>query len=262
MNMPLPDDKEALPEDTEIAVEESATAEEGQPETNDTASDTVSEDNVRIVEALLFASAEPVDEASIAARLPEGADVRELLATLAGDYENRGVNLVAVAGKWTFRTAADIAPRLNLEREAERKLSRAGVETLAIIAYHQPVTRAEIEEIRGVAINRGTLDVLLETGWIKPGRRRDTPGRPATWLTTDDFLSHFGLETLKDLPGQKELAAAGLLDTRPAVSVYASRANDSVLPESIEAAGADEEDAPDPLAEDEEQPDATPEPAT
>ena len=205
--------------------------------------------NQRLVEALLFASAEPVDEASIAARVPEGTDVRALLAELAEHYENRGVNLVCVAQKWTFRTAPDVAPGLNLEREAERKLSRAGVETLAIIAYHQPVSRAEIEEIRGVAVNKGTLDVLLETGWIKPGRRRDTPGRPLTWLTTDQFLSHFGLESLKDLPGQKELAAAGLLDTRPAVSVYASRATDGVLPESIEAAGEGEE-VPEPLEED------------
>ncbi len=204
------------------------------------------QESVQVVEALLFASAEPVDEASIAARLPEDTDIRALLAELAGQYESRGVNLVCVAGKWTFRTASDIAPHLNLEREAERKLSRAGVETLAIIAYHQPVTRAEIEEIRGVAVNRGTLDVLLETSWIKPGRRRDTPGRPVTWLTTDDFLSHFGLESLNDLPGQKELAAAGLLDTRPAISVYASRATDSILPESIEEVGAGD-DVPEPL---------------
>ena len=209
------------------------------------------EESVQVVEALLFASAEPVDEASIAARLPEGTDVRALLAELAGHYESRGVNLVCVADKWTFRTAAEIAPYLNLEREAERKLSRAGVETLAIIAYHQPVSRAEIEEIRGVAVNRGTLDVLLEAGWIKPGRRRDTPGRPVTWLTTDDFLGHFGLENLHDLPGQRELAAAGLLDTRPAISVYASRATDSVLPESIEEAGAGD-DVPEPLDAEEE----------
>jgi segregation and condensation protein B len=204
------------------------------------------QESVQVVEALLFASAEPVDEASIAARLPEDTDIRALLAELAGQYDSRGVNLVCVAGKWTFRTASEIAPHLNLEREAERKLSRAGVETLAIIAYHQPVTRAEIEEIRGVAVNRGTLDVLLETSWIKPGRRRDTPGRPVTWLTTDDFLSHFGLESLNDLPGQKELAAAGLLDTRPAISVYAARATDSVLPESLEEAGAGD-DVPEPL---------------
>ena len=203
------------------------------------------QESVQVVAALLFASAEPVDEASIAARLPEDTDIRALLAELAGQYESRGVNLVCVAGKWTFRTASDIAPHLNLEREAERKLSRAGVETLAIIAYHQPVTRAEIEEIRGVAVNRGTLDVLLETSWIKPGRRRDTPGRPVTWLTTDDFLSHFGLESLNDLPGQKELAAAGLLDTRPAISVYASRATDSILPESLEVGAGD--DVPEPL---------------
>ncbi len=166
---------------------------------------------------------------------------------MAGQYEDRGVRLVRVGGKWAFRTAPDVAPRLNLQREAERHLSRAAVETLAIVAYHQPVTRAEIEEIRGVAVNRGTLDVFLEAGWIKLGRRRETPGRPVTWVTTEAFLGHFGLETLKDLPGQKELAAAGLLDTRPAVSVYASRATEGALPDSLEDAGGDE-DLPSPLA--------------
>ncbi|MEK9661353.1 MAG: SMC-Scp complex subunit ScpB [Alphaproteobacteria bacterium] len=179
---------------------------------------------LRLVEAILFAAVEPLDEASIAARLPENSDVPALLAELQAQYAERGVNLVRVARKWALRTAPDLADRLQIEREATRKLSRAAIETLAIIAYHQPITRAEVENIRGVAVNRGTLDVLLEAGWIKPGRRRDVPGRPVTWLTAEAFLDHFGLESLKDLPGVKELKAAGLLDTRPAINVYSERA--------------------------------------
>ena len=142
----------------------------------------------------------------------------------------------------------DLVDKLKIEREAERRLSRAGHETLAIIAYHQPLTRAEIESIRGVAVNRGTLDVLLEAGWIRPGRRRNTPGRPTTWVTSEAFLSHFGLESLQDLPGVKELKSAGLLDTRPAVDVYTSRAPQEDLPfESIEAAAEVAEEGLEPL---------------
>ena len=171
----------------------------------------------RLVEALLFASAEPLDEAALAARLPDGTDLRSILDHLAAHYRPRGVNLVRVAGGWAMRTAPDLHDRLRLEVAAPRRLSKAAVETLAIIAYHQPVTRAEIESIRGVAISRGTLDVLLETGWIRPGRRRQTPGRPLTWLTTPTFLDHFALASLDDLPGVEDLRAAGLLDRRPAV---------------------------------------------
>lgn len=177
------------------------------------------EKNLRVVEAMLFASPEPVALPTLNARLPEEvvAQLPELLAELKKQYEGRGVNLIEREGRWTFRTAPDLADALVLEREVPRKLSRAGIETLAIIAYHQPVTRPEIESIRGVAINRGTLDLLLETGWIKIGRRREVPGRPVTWVTTPAFLDHFGISTLDDLPGVEELKAAGLLDKRPAI---------------------------------------------
>ncbi len=173
----------------------------------------------RIVEALVFASPEPIAEKSIAERLPAGSDVAGILTELAADYAQRGIRLVRVGQSWRFRTAPELAPHLQLERKVTRKLSRAALEALGIIAYHQPVTRAEIEDIRGVALSRGTLDVLLEAGWIKPGKRRRTPGRPVTWVTTQEFLDHFGLEKLEDLPGLDELKASGLLDTRPRVHV-------------------------------------------
>jgi segregation and condensation protein B len=170
---------------------------------------------LRLVEAILFASSEPVAEAKLAERLPEGTDVAALLAELEDVYRYRGVNLVRAAGGWHLRTAPDLAPHLALERTVTRKLSRAAIETLAIIAYHQPVTRAEIEEIRGVVISKGTLDTLMEAGWVQPKGRKPTPGRPVTWVTTPAFLSHFGLDALADLPGMDELRAAGLLDARP-----------------------------------------------
>jgi len=175
--------------------------------------------DLRLLEALLFASAQPLDDAALASRLPERADVAGLLGELVETYRNRGVTLEKVAGGWTFRTAADLAPRLMLERLVSRKLSRAAIETLAIIAYHQPVTRTEIEEIRGVVVNRGILDTLMESGWIRPKGHKQTPGRPATWVTTPEFLVHFGLDGLADLPGIDELKAAGLLDPRPATSL-------------------------------------------
>jgi len=174
-------------------------------------------DAVRLIEALLFASAEPLSEKALARHFGEGTVVAALLKRLQGDYAGRGVNLVERDGAWAFRTAADLGDRLRIERTQLRKLSRAAVETLAVIAYHQPVSRAEIETIRGVATARGTLDVLIEADWIKPGRRRETPGRPGTWVTTDGFLDHFGLEGLSDLPGVDELKATGLLDKRPAI---------------------------------------------
>jgi segregation and condensation protein B len=171
--------------------------------------------HLRLIEALLFASAAPLDVEAIAERLPSGCDVPGLLAELEGEFRGRGVNLIFVAGGWTFRTAADLADKLKLEKVVPRKLSRAGIETLAIIAYHQPVTRAEIEDIRGVAVSSGTLDVLMEIGWIGPMGRRETPGRPVTWGTTDAFLLHFGLADRKDLPGIEELKATGLIGARP-----------------------------------------------
>lgn len=180
---------------------------------------------VRLLEAVLFASSEPVSERALAHRLPEGENVKVLLRELLGFYEGRGVILVRRGGSWAFRTAPDLGQRLNLEVEVSRKLSRAAIETLAIIAYHQPVTRAEIEEIRGVSLSKGTLDLLFEESWIKPRGRRDTPGRPMQWGTTDNFLDHFGLESVSQLPGLKELRAMGLLDSRPAIEAYSVRAN-------------------------------------
>lgn len=169
---------------------------------------------LRMVEALLFASAEPVSAEDLAARLPLGTDVGGLLKELQQTYADRGVNLVQVAGQWSFRTAGDLSFLLSRDAIEQRRLSRAALETLAIIAYHQPVTRADIEEIRGVITSSGTLDVLLETGWIKMRGRRKSPGRPITYGTTPAFLSHFGLDTVADLPGLEELKGAGLLDAR------------------------------------------------
>jgi segregation and condensation protein B len=171
-------------------------------------------EELRLLEAMLFASAEPLDEATLAARLPAGIDVPAALTRLQEDYAARGVNLVRVGGKWTFRTAGDLSWLLSKETIETRKLSRAAIETLAIIAYHQPVTRSEIEDIRGVSTSKGSVDVLLETGWIRPRGRRRAPGRPVTYGTTDMFLSHFGLEALDDLPGLEELKGSGLLDGR------------------------------------------------
>ncbi len=178
---------------------------------------------LRLLEALLFASAEPLGPAQLARHLPEEADLDALLEELGQLYANRGVNLVRVGERWAFRTAGDLAPMMRIERKSERKLSRAALETLAIVAYHQPVTRGEIEEIRGVALSKGTLDTLLEAGWVKPKGRRRTPGRPATWGTTESFLDHFGLESLDALPGVAELKAAGLLDTRPAITALGAQ---------------------------------------
>jgi len=166
------------------------------------------------VEALLFASAEPLDEKVLAARLPQGVDVKTVLQQLQAEYAQRGVNLQRVAGKWAFRTANDLSWLLTKDSVVPRKLSRAAIETLAIVAYHQPVTRAEVEEIRGISAAKGTLDVLLETGWVRPRGRRKAPGRPVTYGTTGAFLSHFGLEALDDLPGLDELKGSGLLDGR------------------------------------------------
>jgi segregation and condensation protein B len=168
-------------------------------------------DELRLLEALLFASAQPLDESMLARQLPNGVDVKDALARLKSEYAGRGVNLVRIGKKWTFRTADDLSWLLTKQSIETRKLSRAAIETLAIVAYHQPVTRAEIEEIRGVVTAAGTLDVLLRTGWIRPRGRRKTPGRPITYGTTEAFLSHFGLEEVGDLPGLDELKGAGLL---------------------------------------------------
>jgi len=197
--------------------------------------------HLRILEAVLFAASEPLDNKTLAQQLPNDVELPSLLETLRRAYANRGVTLVQVGGKWAFRTAPDLAGMLRIEKEIKRRLSRAAKETLAIIAYHAPITRAEIEEIRGVALSRGTLDQLLEAEWIRPMGRRQTPGRPMTWGVTDLFYSHFGLSSRDDLPGIEELKAAGLLDQRPAISIYADRAGEeSLLPEDAET--SEEED--------------------
>ncbi len=187
-------------------------------------------ESLRLIEALLFASASPVTETEISDRLPEGTDVTALLAELEAHYRDRGVMLAKIAGGWTFRTAPDLAPRLKLETTVQRRLSRAAVETLAIVAYHQPVTRAEIEEIRGVQISKGTLDTLMEAGWIVPKGRRETVGHPVTWGTSDAFLHHFSLSDIGDLPGMEELKAAGLVGGRAPITL-----RESALPQEIPA---------------------------
>ena len=179
--------------------------------------------DMRIIEALIFASPEPISERAIQSRLTNDVDLSALLIELQMHYESRGVNLVRVGKSWAFRTAQDVSELLNKEVDVGRAPSRAAIETLAICAYHQPVTRAEIEEIRGVSLSKGTLDLLFEANWIKPRGRRQTPGRPVTWGTTDAFLDHFGLNDIRDLPGMEDLKAAGLLESGPAINAYASR---------------------------------------
>ena len=169
-------------------------------------------DDVRAVEACLFAAAEPLGLQDIADHVGEGVDVKAALAEIQAHYAGRGIELVERGKRWHFQTAADLAHILRREREESRKLSRAAVETLAIIAYHEPVSRAEIEAIRGVQISKGTLDVLMEAGWVRPAGRREVPGRPLTFATTQEFLTHFGLKSRRDLPGIDDLKAAGLLD--------------------------------------------------
>ena len=170
--------------------------------------------DMRLLEALLFAAVEPIDTQTLRERMPEDTDVGALLARLARDYAGRGINLVHVADRWRFQTAIDLEPHLIDIKEAPRKLSKAALETLAIIAYHQPVTRAEIEDVRGVVVSKGTIDVLMELSWVRLRGRRRTPGRPVTYGTTEAFLAHFNLEEISDLPGREDLKAAGLLDPR------------------------------------------------
>jgi segregation and condensation protein B len=171
-------------------------------------------EELRLLEALLFAAGEPLDDKTLRSRMPEGVDIASAMRRLQAEYAPRGVNLVRIAGKWMFRTANDLAWLLARDSVEPKKLSRAANETLAIIAYHQPVTRAEIEDIRGVTVSKGTIDVLMETGWVRPRGRRKAPGRPLTFGTTETFLSHFGLEAIGDLPGLDELKGTGLFDGR------------------------------------------------
>ena len=198
--------------------------------------------HLRMLEALLFATTEPLELSIMEDRMPEGVHLEALLETLRKDYEKRGIHLICVSGKWCFRTAPDLAFLMERERVEQRRLSRAAIETLSIIAYHQPVTRAEIEEIRGVAVSKGTVDLLLEIGWIRLRGRRKTPGRPVTYGTSESFLSHFGLEAVQDLPGMDELKAAGLLDGRlpqnfavPAPRPASDEEEQSLLEEDEEA---------------------------
>lgn len=175
------------------------------------------ENQLRMLEAILFASSKPISPQAMLERLPEEADLNVLLPQLQEHYSGRGIELVEVGGQWAMRTVKDVGAALVVEKEVSRKMSKAALETLAIVAYHQPITRAEVENIRGVATNKGTLDILMEMGWVKPGRRRETPGRPLTWMTTNNFLDHFQLESLSDLPGLDDLKASGLLDKRAAI---------------------------------------------
>ncbi len=215
-------DAAATPQDAHVETPEMAEAELAHVDAST---------HLRMLEALLFAAAEPLDEATLKSRLPKEADVAALLADLQALYEPRGVNLVKVSGKWALRTAADLAFLLRKETVEQRRLSRAGIETLAIVAYHQPVTRAEIEEIRGVGVSKGTLDLLLEIGWVRPRGRRRTPGRPVTYGTTDDFLQHFGMDRVGDLPGMDELKAAGLLDSSVPAGFAIPSPSDALTPD-------------------------------
>jgi segregation and condensation protein B len=207
-------------------------------------------EHIRLAEALLFAAAEPVTETALAALLPDGVRPAAVVAALVETLAGRGVEVAAVAGGWQMRTAADLAPLLRRRFEVPRRLSRAAVEALAIIAYHQPVTRAEIEDIRGVALSQGTLDTLVEAGFVEPKGRRETPGRPATWGTTAQFLAHFGLASLKDLPKLDELKAAGLLEPLPPAA--AAPAGKEPPPPGVVA--GDEGEAPPPLDPEAEEP--------
>ncbi len=199
---------------------------------------------IRIIEALLFAATEPLDERTLAQNLPEGTDVGLLLADLREQYAQRGVNVVRVSGKWALRTAEDMSYLLEKHAREERRLSKAALEMLAIIAYHQPVTRAEIEEIRGVSTSPGTLDILLETSWVRPRGRRRAPGKPITYGTTDIFLQHFNLDSIKDLPGLADLKAQGLLDSNLPPGFMVPEPTDvaALMPDELPLEADDEDD--------------------
>jgi segregation and condensation protein B len=214
----------------------------------------INAEHLRMAEAILFAASAPLDLRALATSLPEGAEVAALLAELAAIYEARGVNLVKVAGKWQFRTAPDLAFLLRKEQPEQKRLSRAAIETLAIVAYHQPVTRAEIEDIRGVAVSKGTIDALMEVGWVKIRGRKRTPGRPVTYGTTEAFLVHFGLESVSHLPGMDELKAAGFLDAMPPSGFDVPNPSDLLSPDEDPYEGdelAPATGSPDPMGSDE-----------
>ncbi len=213
-------------------------------------------EKLRILEAVLFAAAEPLDETRLSSAARTGDDTAALLTELQESYKSRGVNLVKVAGKWAFRTAEDLSWVLERQVSEERRLSKAALETLAIIAYHQPVTRAEIEEIRGVSTSAGTLDILLETRWVRPRGRRRAPGRPLTYGTTEAFLEHFGLEAIKDLPGLADMKAAGLLDSNlpPGFTMPEPTDVAALMPDELPLEPGDEEEDQTELALDDEPP--------
>jgi segregation and condensation protein B len=196
--------------------------------------------HLRILEALLFAAKEPLEEQALAGALPQGSDVAALIAELVRQYESRGVNLVKIAGKWQFRTANDLAFLLRKQAVEERRLSRAAIETLAIVAYHQPVTRAEIEDIRGVVVSKGTLDALMEAGWVRIRGRKRTPGRPVTYGTTEAFLTHFGLENIGHLPGLDDLKSAGFLESVPPAGFTVPNPSDALAPDEDPYEGDEE----------------------
>ena len=231
----MSDTDEENQEDEVVEVEAEAEAEASPDEPVIEWSDEEIVEHVRMTEALLFAAAEPLDERTITSRLPHGADMALIMDRLVEDYSARGVQVQKIDKKWRFVTAGDVAHVLEIEQVSPRKLSRAALETLAIIAYHQPCTRADIEDVRGVQVSKGSLDQLLEIGWVRMrGKRRDVPGRPTLYGTSEDFLEHFGLETVTDLPGLADLKAAGLLDARlpPGFSV----------PSPLDADGVDEDE--------------------
>jgi len=221
--------------ETELETLEQAEAREGR-------ASAANPEHVRMIEALLFAASEPLEEKALAAALPEGGDLPAILAELKELYEKRGVNLFNIAGKWQFRTAPDLAFLLRREQPEQKRLSRAAIETLAIVAYHQPVTRAEIEDIRGVVVSKGTLDALMEVGWVKIRGRKRTPGRPVTYGTTEEFLMHFGLENVGHLPGVDELKAAGFLEAVPPSGFDVPSPSDELAPDEDPYDGEEEAD--------------------
>ena len=196
-------------------------------------------EHLRMAEAILFAASQPLDKKTLATSLPDGANLDAILPELQSIYENRGVNLVCIAEKWQFRTAPDLAFLLRKEQPEQKRLSRAAIETLAIVAYHQPVTRAEIEDIRGVMLSKGTIDALMEVGWVKIRGRKRTPGRPVTYGTTEAFLVHFGLENVNHLPGTDELKAAGFLDAIPPSGFDVPNPSDQLAPDEDPYEGED-----------------------
>ena len=210
----------------------------------------------RLCEAIIFASTVPVTNELLQQKIGDSQPVAGIMEQLRDDFKGRGVELVEIAGGWMFRTSPDLSSQLNITIQVRRKLPRVAAETLAIIAYHQPISRAEIESIRGVATARETLDMLMELGWVRPGKRRETPGRPLTWITSDDFLRHFGLGSLKDLPGIQDLRESGLLDSRPVLAPFGSddaenASNVDVEDEDLEYIASTDTDEPehDPIAQ-------------